>query len=146
MARFVYHYNLKEEKLSKVLKQLSQVSVTITQHVTPTHLKVFGDFFKFNYYETIKQCYKIFTKILPSYFIGYDAPSKRLRHVEVPMMRMDECMKVHKEVSPEIPVTPNKNVCFGGDKGKSNICSMCHLSSSQKFLNNFNLIINISIF
>ena len=39
-----------------------------------------------------------------------------LRHVEVPVMKMEDCVKAKFE--PYLPVTPKKNICAGGVKGK----------------------------
>ena len=48
--------------------------------------------------------------------------SWELRYVELPMFKMNECIKTLKETEPpfsDIPVSPYKNICFGGEKGKT---------------------------
>ena len=64
---------------------------------------------------------------------GLSAPSYELRHVELPIMKMKQCRKVHAsaEVNSSIPITPQKNICAGGEKSKLFIYFIPNLSQCE---------------
>jgi len=49
---------------------------------------------------------------------GKDQPSDFLQHVTLPVMNIKECTEAHKRINSSAPVTPQKNICAGGEEGK----------------------------
>ena len=50
-------------------------------------------------------------------FKGLEVASMELRHVEIPVMNIKQCIRAHLDANSSIPVLPNKNICAGGVKG-----------------------------
>ena len=46
-------------------------------------------------------------------------PSDYLQHVTLPVMNIKECIEAHKKFKDTFPVTPHKNICAGGEEGKT---------------------------